>query len=179
MRCPPAPFSGLAFAIAAQRERGRVPVSAVILKHIPDYLSVLMGFSRPVTQLWEYVRGESEPIVTRAAPGRAYRFMDLSREVAFLHGMIRLAVEDEIPRELGWLSGYDRAFRQLEAEFDIPRSDLSALIRMIHSNQGKLSGGKRKQFYYLPPAVIDRIEELVSAAFQAVDGQPGDGEPDE
>ncbi|PTB21993.1 cell filamentation protein Fic [Trinickia symbiotica] len=156
-----------------------VPVSAVILKNIPDYLSVLTDFSRPVTQLWEYVRGETEPIVTRAAPGRAYRFMELSREVSFLHNMIQRAVEDEIPRELAWLRGYDRAFQQVEAEFDIPRSDLSALIRMIHSNQGKLSAGKRKQFYYLPSAVIDRIEELVTAAFQPGEGQPSDGESGE
>ncbi|PMS38048.1 hypothetical protein B0G57_101255 [Trinickia symbiotica] len=101
--------------------------------------------------------------------------MELSREVSFLHSMIQRAVEDEIPRELAWLRGYDRAFQHVEAEFDIPRSDLSALIWMIRSNQGKLSAGKRKQFYYLPPAVIDRIEELVTAAFQPGEGQPSDG----
>ena len=63
----------------------------------------------------------------------------------------------------------------MEAEFDIPRSDLSALIRMILSNPGMLSAEKRKQFYYLAPAVIDRIEELVRAAFQPGEGPGSDG----
>ena len=72
-----------------------------------------------------------------AHPGsRAYRFFDVSREVAFLQRMIQQAVEDEIPRELAWLSGYDKAFAQLDAEFDLPRKDLSALIRMAQSSQG-------------------------------------------
>jgi fido (protein-threonine AMPylation protein) len=144
-----------------------VPVSAVILKNIPDYLSVLSGFSRPVTQLWNYVRGDAGPVVTRSPDGRAYRFFDASREVRFLHRMIQEAVEDEIPRELAWLTGYDIAFQQLDAEFDLPQKDLSALIRMIQSNQGTLSANKRKQYNHLPIDVLARIEEIVRQAFSA------------
>ena len=142
-----------------------LPVSAVILKHLPEYLGVLSGFSRPVTRLWDYLRGDVEPVVTRSPGGRAYRFFDASREVAFLHRMIQLAVEDEIPRELAWLRGYDLAFQQLEAEFDLPRKDLSALIRMIQSNQGMLSAHRRKQYFHLPAEVLERIEVIVQQAF--------------
>ena len=125
--------------------------NAVILKNIPAYLEVLSGFSQSVTRLWRYVRAE-EALHVSAHPGsRAYRFFDASREVAFLHRMIQQAVEDEIPRELPWLSGYDKAFAQLEAEFDLPRKDLSALIRMAQSSQGRpLRGGESSISICLP-----------------------------
>jgi len=144
-----------------------VPVSAVILKNIPEYLGVLTGFSGPVTRLWEYVRSDVEPVVTRSPGGRAYRYMEASQEVAFLHKMIQLAIQDEIPRELAWLSGYDMAFQQLEAEFDLPQKDLSALIRMIQSNQGKLSVHRRKQYVHLPAEVLDRVEVIIQQAFNS------------
>ncbi|MDO9597305.1 MAG: Fic family protein [Azoarcus sp.] len=147
-----------------------VPVSAVILKHIPEYLKVLAGFSGPVTQLWEYIRGEVTPHITSSPGSRPYRFIDASREVAFLHRMIRLAVEEEIPRELAWLSGYDQAFERLDAEFDLPRDHLSALIRMAQSNQGRLSANRRKQYFYLPEVVLNRIEVVVQECFGAAEG---------
>ena len=101
-----------------------------------------------------------------AHPGsRADRFFDVSREVAFLQRMIQQAVKDEIPRELAWLSGYDKAFAQLDAEFDLPRKDLSALIRMAQSSQGRLSARRRKQYFYLPAEVLDRVEEVVRESF--------------
>lgn len=142
-----------------------VPVSAVILKNIPAYLDVLSGFSQPVTRLWRYVRADEAPYVTAHPGSRAYRFFDASREVAFLHRMIQQAVEDEIPRELAWLSGYDKAFERLDAEFDLPAKDLSALIRMAQSNQGRLSTRRRKQHFHLPADVLDRIEEVVRESF--------------
>ncbi len=147
-----------------------VPVSAVILKHIPEYLEVLAGFSRPVTRLWEYVRGEMAPHITKAPGSRAYRFFDASREVAFMYRMIRLAIEEEIPQELAWLSGFDEALGLLEGEFDLPQKDLATLIRMAHSNRGQLSANRRKQFSYLPVAVLDRIETVVQACFNSKEG---------
>lgn len=142
-----------------------VPVSAVILKNIPAYLEVLAEFSKPVTRLWRYLRAEEAPHVIAHPGSRAYRFFDASKEVAFLHRMIQQAVEDEIPRELAWLSGYDKAFAQLDAEFDLPRKDLSALIRMAQSSQGRLSARRRKQYFHLPANVLDRVEEVVRESF--------------
>jgi len=142
-----------------------VPVSAVILKNIPEYLQVLSGFSRPVTQLWRYRRGDVTPVVVHSPGGRAYRFFDATAEVSFLHRMIQRAVEDEIPRELAWLSGYDKAYQQLDDELDLPNKDLSALIRMIHSNKGILSENRRKQYSHLPKRILDRIEQIVGDAF--------------
>jgi hypothetical protein len=151
-----------------------VPVSAVILKSIPEYLSVLSGFSRPVTQLWRYQRADITPVVVHSPGSRAYRFIDATAEVAFLHQTIRRAVEDEMPQELAWLSGYDRAYRQLDAELDLPAKDLSALIRMIQSNKGSLSENRRKQYIHLPKQTLDRIEQVVREAFRRDDNDAKD-----
>lgn len=155
-------------ALARAREKKNgvvVPMSAVMLKNIPDYLSVLSGFSQPVTRQWSYTRGDITPIVTAAANGRNYRYINFDREVAFLHAMIQKAVQEEIPRELAWLIGYDAAFQQITAEFDLPNKDISALIRMIQANHGELSMNKRKQFSHLPDNVLDRIEAITQTAF--------------
>jgi hypothetical protein len=142
-----------------------IPVSAVIEQDMQAYHAVLTAFSRPVTALWNYRRGDADPTILRAAGSRSYRFFEADREVAFLHGTIRLAVDDEIPRELAWLQGYDVAFSALNREFDLPQKDLSALIRMIHSNKGTLSLHRRKQYGGVPDHVLDRIEQIVSQSF--------------
>jgi len=143
-----------------------IPVSAVIEQNIPGYHAVLTAFSRPVTALWNYRRGDIDPIIMRAPGSRSYRFFEADREVAFLHAMIKQAVRDEIPRELAWLQGYDLAFSKLNSELDLPQKDLSTLIRMIQSNQGTLSANRRKQYHHLPEKVLNHIEEVVRQSFE-------------
>lgn len=143
-----------------------VPVSAVIEQNIPGYHALLTSFSRPVTALWNYRRSDADPIILRAPGSRSYRFFAADREVAFLHTVIKQAVQEEIPRELAWLQGYDMAFSTLNGEFDLPQKELSALIRMIQSNRGTLSAHRKKQYYYLPAHVLQRIEEVVRFAFE-------------
>jgi hypothetical protein len=82
--------------------------------------------------------------------------------------MLQEAVEQEIPRELGFLHGYDAAVAAIEAEFDLPQKEIALLVRMIQGNQGRLSKKKRPQFDRLPNEVISRIEQLVADAFGRV-----------
>ena len=151
-------------------------MSAVIEQNIPAYVAVLTAFSRPVTALWDYRRGDPEPVFLSDPGSRAYRFIQADREVAFLHNMIKQAVQEEIPRELAWLQGYDLAFSTLNDELDLPQKDLSALIRMIQSNQNTLSAKRRKQYVHLPEEVLNRIEEVVRQAFET---RKSDEEPSE
>ena len=86
--------------------------------------------------------------------------------MAFLHSMIKQAVQDEIRRELAWLQGYDLAFSILNTELDLPQKDLSALIRMIQFNQGTLSRNSKKQYFHVPEVALNRIEKVVRQAFE-------------
>ena len=143
-----------------------IPVSAVIERNLPAYLAVLTAFSQPVTALWNYRRSDFDPVILRTPGSRPYRFFEADREVAFLHAMFKQAVQDEIPRELAWLQGYDVAFSKLNNELDLPRNDLSALIRMIQSNKNTLSANRRKQYHHLPEQVLSRIEDVVREVFE-------------
>lgn len=142
-----------------------IPVSAVIGKNLSRYLEVLVGFSRPVSQLWDYQRGVDEPVITQAAHSRAYRFFNADAEVAFLHAMIEQAVRIEIPEEIAFLGAYDRAFNTLNAELNLPRSTLATLIRSIHGNAGRLSNNTRKKHFQYPDHLLERITEVVREEF--------------
>lgn len=53
---------------------------------------------------------------------------------------------------------YEVATQRIDAEFDIPQYDVSALIRSIVANRGRLPPDGRKRYRYLPDAVLQRIE---------------------
>lgn len=138
-----------------------IPVSAVIMKHIPRYHEVLTGFSEPLTRLWDYRRFDEGPDIQRHPGAGPYRYFAADGEVKFLQDMIQQTVEQEIPQELAWLQGYDDAFRHIDAQFDIPANEISRLIRMISGNCGALAKGKRNQFDWLPDNAIAHIEHIV------------------
>ncbi|WP_243712162.1 hypothetical protein [Burkholderia pyrrocinia] len=167
---------GAATAVPSDKKLGKI-TSTKVGSIYPTLTNVLKGCSVPTTKLWNYVMGDPDPIVTRNPGGRPYRFFDASREVRFLHAMLVEAVRTELPKELSWLGGYDEAFRKLDSEFDLPQSDLSALIRMVKSNGGKLSEKKRKQYFHLPDEVIARIEQVVQESFASDNPLPA-GIPD-
>ncbi len=142
-----------------------IPVSAVIMKHIPAYHQVLTDFSEPVTRLWDYLRHDDGPQLLNGPGCGPYRYFRADREVGFLAQMLREAVEREIPQELAFLSGYDAAVARIDAEFDLPQKEIALLVRMIHGNHGQLSKKKRGRFERLPDEVIARIEQIVSGVF--------------
>lgn len=142
-----------------------LPVSASISKNEIAYLEVLSAFSKPVTRLWKYRRSDEAPLIDSSPEGRPYRYFSADREVGFIQQMIQETVVTEIPNELNYLAGYDAAFGEINASMDLPRSDISKLVRMIQGNGGALAAGKRKQFVHLADAVIEKIELIVRAAF--------------
>ncbi len=95
-----------------------IPVSAVIMKHIPRYHQILTHFSEPVTRLWDFRRFDEGPDIERHPSPGPYRYFAADGEVKFLRDMIQQTVEQEIPQELAWLQGYDQAFRSIDTEMD-------------------------------------------------------------
>lgn len=143
-----------------------IPVSAVILKRINQYSNVLRHFSEPVMTLWNYRITDPEPYVLKSAHPAVYRYPNCGREVRFLNDMLKIAVSEEIPRELKWLRGFDRAREQIESEFDLSDRDINTLIKVIHQNKNKLAKGRRSRYEYIPDGVIERIETIIAKAFE-------------
>lgn len=62
-------------------------------------------------------------------------------------------------------TGWDIAMRRVDAEFDIPQFLASALVRKIAANKFKLAPRDRVKYSTLPDDVIERIEQIVLAAY--------------
>ena len=146
-----------------------LPISAVLMKNIERYHAVLTAFSGPITRLWDYRRLEDGPHILKGPGPIPYRYPRMGGEVAFLKAMLQQTVEEELPEELAWLSGYDAAYQRIDAQYDLPANEISRLIRMIRGNHGRLAQRKRGQFSWLPAEVLAGIEEIVQEAFQLED----------
>lgn len=147
-----------------------IPVSAVILKELEQYSSVLKGFSAPVTALWDYRLGDPPQILHDPGP-LPYRYWQADRETAFLNQVIAHAVQHDMPDEMEYLKNYDETVKRINLELDVPGKDLSTLIRAAYDQHGRLSNHRRKQFFYLPQATLDQIEKIVTEIFGLEDAR--------
>lgn len=147
------------------KENTVLPVSAVILNNIPEYRNVLVKFAHPVLRLWKYTYGDMAPFIESSPGTRPYRFFAADEEVLFLHRILCQTVQEELPRELRWLAGYDQAFTMLDHDLDLPQKDLRLLIRLAHANGGQISQNKRRQFAHLPEDVLALVEKTVREVF--------------
>jgi hypothetical protein len=62
-------------------------------------------------------------------------------------------------------SGWDIAMRRIDNEFDVPQFIASALVRKIAANKFKLAPRDRVKYSTLPDDVIERMEQIVLAAY--------------
>ncbi|MFT4437893.1 hypothetical protein ACMX25_31580 [Caballeronia sp. 15715] len=62
---------------------------------------------------------------------------------------------------------YELAILRIDAEFDIPQYDVSALIRSIVANRGRLPLDGRSRYGYLPDDVLQRVEAIVREVFRS------------
>lgn len=65
-----------------------------------------------------------------------YRFFNATLRAEFLFDCVRETVEDIVPREIGYLSRYDRFKRIMDEEFEISDKLISVLVRLLEQNQG-------------------------------------------
>jgi len=63
------------------------------------------------------------------------------------------------------LDAYELAMQRIDEEFDLPQYIVSALIREIQANSGRLPADKQGRYKHLPGAVLTRIEAIVQEAF--------------
>ncbi|MFM0630505.1 hypothetical protein [Paraburkholderia xenovorans] len=64
------------------------------------------------------------------------------------------------------LDAYEHATQRIDAEFDLPQYIVSALIREIQANNGRLPADTHGRYRYLPSAVLTRIEAIVQEVFR-------------
>ena len=142
-----------------------LPVSAVILANLDEYIDVLETFSGPLRKITDY----NPDVPTSPATGNdpeCFRFFDATPQAEFLYHALQRTLDEDLPKEIEYLIGFDRAYDQLNQLMDWPRHTLELFIRVVQQNNGKLSSTKRKShFDWMSEHEIIEAEQVVIQAF--------------
>jgi len=142
-----------------------LPVSAVILANLDDYVETLEHFSHSINQLTEYYP-DTPDIPAQGNDAVYFRFPDFTRQTEFLYRALERTVEEDLQKEINYLLGFDTAYKQLNEELDWPAHTLDLFIRVVEQNEGTLSRNKRQSnFDWMRKDEIKRAELVVQKAF--------------
>ena len=150
-------------------EQGVVfPVSSAILDRISEYGSILQAYSKPLLEYIEWEETRDHNIRVTNETRDYYRFFDATLQAEFLFDCVRETVEDIVPREIEYLSRYDRFKRFMDEEFEMSDKLISVLVRFLEQNQGVLSKrALQKEFKGLMPDEVKRIQGEFASIFLA------------
>jgi hypothetical protein len=145
-----------------------LPVSAVILASLDEYIATLEQFSRPINQLTHF--DPDQPQLPATGNDAVYfRYPDLTAQAEFLYKALERTVTHDLEQEIDYLLGFDRAGKALNNLLDWPAHSLELFIRVVHENGGKLSANKRKShFTWMRDDEIQTAEAQVVAAFNSI-----------
>jgi len=142
-----------------------LPISAVILANIDDYIEVLEQFSRPLRRVTDYSPDTPE-IPAKGNDAIFFRFFDATEQAEFLYRALEKTVEEDLQGEIDFLIGFDRACTALNDLLDWPDHSMELFIRMVHQNGGILSNSKRKRtFEWMTEAEVEKAQIKVREAF--------------
>jgi hypothetical protein len=142
-----------------------LPVSAVILANLDRYVESLEAFSRPLVARTQYDPNAPQSPAT-GNDAVYFRYFDATPQAEFLYWALERTVSEDLPQEIDFLLGYDRARSALNKRFDWPRNTLGLFIRGVHQNDWKLSETKRRShFDWMTDQELREAQDLVQSAF--------------
>jgi hypothetical protein len=146
-----------------------LPVSAVILANIDEYIAVLESFSKPLRQRTDYA--PDTPQVPATGNDSVYfKYFDATEQAAFLYKALERTVEEDLQREINFLLGFDYACQQLNQLLDWPDHSLELFVRVVHQNGGILSQTKKQShFGWMTDSEVSAAQTIVAKAFAATD----------
>jgi hypothetical protein len=140
-----------------------LPVSAVILADLQRYEEVLRHFSQAVMARTEYV---PDGAAAQGNDAAYFRYFDATEQAQYLYYALDRTVSHELPQEIDFLLGFDRARAVLNTLADWPAHSADLFIRVVHQNEGRLSAAKREsRFSWMSAAEIAAAEAAVVEAF--------------
>ena len=143
-----------------------LPVSAVILANLDDYVAALETFSKPLRLMTSY--DPDTPDVPATGNDAVYfRYFDATHHAEFLYSSLARTVEVDLEKEINYLLGFDRAYTALNGLLDWPEHSLELFIRLVQQNKGTLSKTKRdSHFQWMTDEEIHKAEQEVVEAFE-------------
>lgn len=146
-----------------------LPVSAVILANLDDYISALEAFSKPVRARTNY-NPDTPDIPPTGNDAVYFRYFDSTHQAEFLYRALVRTVEEDLSKEIDYLLGFDQAYKALNDLLDWPAHSLELFIRVVQQNNGTLSKAKHdSHFEWMKEGEIKEAEKNVVKAFQIPD----------
>ena len=145
------------------------PVSAVILKRLPDYKKVLEAYSQPRLPHvdWKPTLKGNVEVLNETID--FYRYFDATAQAEFLCDCILETVNEILPKEIDYLRKYDRIKSFINSYLEMPDNLVDLLINFLYQNQGKLSKRAReKEFAKLTQEETEWIEARYGEVFNAI-----------
>jgi len=145
-----------------------LPVSAVILANLEEYVAILENFSQPLLHRTEW-NPDTPDVPATGNDAIYYRFFDATPQAEFMYRALCRTVDEDLQQEVEFLLGFDRARIRLNEMYDWPGQSLDLFIRVVHQNNNKLSQTKRgSHFEWMTDEEIRMSEAVVTAAFDQI-----------
>ncbi len=145
-----------------------LPVSAVILDDLALYRAVLEDFSLPAMRAIEWEATPEGNVRVTNDTADLYRYFDATRQAEYLAGCIERTIRLALPNELRYLKQFDEAKRRIADLADMPDRLSSLFIQFCTQNDGRLSAGKRAEYFEgIDDELLARLEAAVRTSFAA------------
>ncbi|RNA64831.1 cell filamentation protein Fic [Prosthecochloris sp. ZM_2] len=146
------------------------PVSAVMLERIEEYQHILREFSSPLMHSIQWQPTEKGNVEVLNDTADLYRYGDYTAIAEFLYRSVEQTISELLPKEVHYLTCYDKAQKAIGNRIDMPANQIRNLIMFITQNNMKLSLRRRqKEFSALSDEEVNAIESDVSRAFSVED----------
>jgi len=149
-----------------------LPLSVAMKRHEADYLAALESFSRPARQLWDvtWIADNEFAFDFRSSP-LVYAHWNGEAAADFVTRCAEQALEQALVNETAFLQAYDRAYEQIDREFDLPNRTVNLLIQWIHQNNDHMPERRKNapELLLLKPQQVVRIEAIVADCFRRDD----------
>lgn len=144
-----------------------LPLSARMLKDLPRYSALLKNYSRPRTELLDYLLdADSATILVKSPqPTWLYAYFDATELCEFILECVKLCVEEDLLDEFSYLQAHDGTVRELEGWLDMRQSHLNTLIDVIVQGHGTLTKTKRKLAELLTDDQVALVEATTRRHF--------------
>jgi hypothetical protein len=150
------------------------PVSVAILRNVAAYNTVLRSVSEPLLPLIPWRATSQGNVEIMADTAHHYRFFDATPHAEFLAACVQETIEIDLPREVSFLTAFERFTAGVARIVDMPDRMIELLRGFLAQSGGRFSKRARsKEFAALTDAEVEEIESLWTDCF----ADEGNGAP--
>jgi Fic family protein len=144
------------------------PISAAILRRLPEYQAVLESYSAPLLPLIEWRATRDGNVEVLNDTGDYYRYFDATAHAEFLYSAVEQTVEQDLPDEVRFLEAFDRFAKAVKRIVEMPDRKIEQLRAFLQQGGGHLSNRAReKEFAALTEDETIEIESLYAELFSS------------